>query len=156
MDQISLRYATELWNHKTPANCSRNAYQNVVDDQSVDIQTLVFGVAFGVLQQLKQEVGGFLWPTSLSCSPLFGLSASADTTVEVTVWNTFLLVNDIFQESLCTSEWHFLDGLGGFMGILWIKQTNKKYYSWSRFLWCLCIQLFTIQSTLFQTSSLVK
>ena len=54
---------------------------NVGDDQMVDIESLVVGIGFGVLQERKQEFGGLLGPTTLSARgvPSLGLSVTTGT-----------------------------------------------------------------------------
>lgn len=98
---------------------------NVVDDQTVNIQTLVVSVRLGVAQQLEQELGGLLGPTSLGGSPLLGLGASTDSTVEATERNALLVVGHVLQETLSTTQRHMLDGLGSFMGVLFRKLTTN-------------------------------
>lgn len=95
-----------------------DTHLDVIDDKTVDIEAFVFGVGFSVFQQLQQEIGGFLRPTSLRGSPLFGLSTTTDATVEATERNALLLLNDVLQEALGTTKWHVLDGLGGLVRVL--------------------------------------
>lgn len=93
-------------------------YLNVVDDQTVNIQSLVVSVGFGVLQKLQKEICRLLWPTTLGGVELFSLAATADATVEVAEWHALLLFNDVLQVTLSTTQWHVLDGLCGLMGVL--------------------------------------
>lgn len=95
-----------------------DTHLNVVNDQTINVQAFVFGIRFGILQQLKQEIGRFLWPTSLCCAPLFGLGATTNATVETTEWYALFLFNDILQETLGATQWHVFDCLSGFMRIL--------------------------------------
>merc|ERR1719411_2506663 len=91
---------------------------NVVDDQMIGIQTLIFGIGFGVFQQVQQEFGGFLRPSTLGSSMNFGLGMTTNTTHESTKWNDFLLFDDVFQVSGSTMKRHFLNGLSRFSGVL--------------------------------------
>ena len=51
---------------------------DVIDDEMVDVEAFVIRVRFRVLQQGKEEFGGFLGPTSLTAGrvPSFGLSVA--------------------------------------------------------------------------------
>lgn len=107
----------------------------MVNDQTVNIQTLVVSVRFGVAQQLEQELGRLLGPTTLGGAPLFGLGASSDSSVEATERNAFFVVGHVLQETLSTSQGHMLDGLGSFMRVLCVYQhhpesTKRKYLYW--------------------------
>lgn len=51
----SVRSTSEAW---------RVINLNVIDYEPIDVQTLVIGVALGVLQQLQQKLGWLLWPTT--------------------------------------------------------------------------------------------
>lgn len=94
----------------------------MINDESVNVQALAVGICLGVLQQLEEKVGGLLWPATDRCSPLFGLSAAADATVEATEWNALLLIHDILQEALGATQWHLLDDVGGLAGVLQIER----------------------------------
>lgn len=48
-------------------------YLNMFDKQAIYVQTFDISVRFGISQKLQQEVGGLLWPATLSHAPLFGL-----------------------------------------------------------------------------------
>lgn len=96
----------------------------MVDDQSVDVQTLVVGVGLSVLQQLEQEVGGLLGPATDRCSPLLGLSGSADAAVVPTEWNALLVLGNVLQETLSTTEGHALDSKCRLAGVLQSKEVD--------------------------------
>ena len=83
-----------------------NSHLNVVDDESVDVQSLVVGIGFGVLQQLKEKVGGFLWPATDGSSPCLSLGSATNTAVETAEWNTFLSFSNVLQETLSATEGH--------------------------------------------------
>lgn len=91
---------------------------NVIDDQTINIESSVVSIGLSVAQQLQQKLGGLLWPATLCGLPLLGLSATADATVETAEWHTLLLVDDSLQETLGTTQWHALDGLCGLVRVL--------------------------------------
>lgn len=88
---------------------SSYSHLNVVDDQSVDVQTLVVSIGLGVLQQLEEKVGGFLWPATDGSSPCLGLGSAANTAVETAEGNALLLLGDVLQEALSATEGHAFD-----------------------------------------------
>ena len=45
----------------------------MINDQSVNIQTLQVSIGLSIFQELQQELGGFLGPTSLGSTPLLSL-----------------------------------------------------------------------------------
>lgn len=96
----------------------------MVDDKSVDVQALVVGVSFCVLQQLEKELSGLLRPTTNRSSPSFSLSGTSDTAVVAAEWNTFLELSDILQESLSATEGHALDSKCRLAGVLEIRFYN--------------------------------
>ena len=71
---------------------------NVIDDETINIETLVVGVGLGIAEQLQQELGGLLAPATLCGLALFGLGATVDTTVEATEWHALLLLHDSLQK----------------------------------------------------------
>lgn len=105
---------------------------DVIDDQTVNVQTLVVGVRLGVAQQLQQELGRLLGPASLGGAPLLGLRASADTTVEATERYALLVVGHVLQETLSATQRHVLDGLGCLVCVLYCIEpsddTSCKHY----------------------------
>lgn len=96
----------------------RVIYLNVVNDQVVGIQALVLSIGFGVLEEVKQELGGLLGPTSLAGSVNLGLGVTADTSHEPPEGNDFLLLNHVLEVSDRTVEGHTLDSLGCLAGVL--------------------------------------
>lgn len=98
---------------------------NVIDDQTINIESSVISIGLSIAQQLQQKLGGLLWPATLCGLPLLGLSATADTTVETTEWHALLLVDDGLQETLGTTQGHALDGLCGLVRVLQHKKMNR-------------------------------
>ena len=90
---------------------------NVLDDESLQIQSLGFGITLGILKQGRQKLGRLLWPTSLCHAPNLSLCATTNTTLEATEGNTLLLLLDILQKLLCLGQGHVLEGHGGFTGV---------------------------------------
>lgn len=99
---------------------------NVIDDQTINIESSVVSIGLSVAQQLQQKLGGLLWPATLCGLPLLGLSATAYTTVEATEWHALLLVDDGLQETLGTTQGHALDGLCGLVRVLQQHRKHKK------------------------------
>lgn len=90
----------------------------MIDDQTVDVQSTIVGIGFGVLQQLQKEFRRFLGPATHRRLPDLGLCTATNAAVETPEWHTFLAFGDIFEESLGTTQWHSLDGQGGFASVL--------------------------------------
>merc|ERR1719382_2304485 len=110
------------------AHFGSTVYLNMIDDQMISIQTLVFSIRFGVFQQVQQEFGGFLRPTTLGSSMNLSLGMTTNTTHESTKWNNFLLFDNVFQVSGSTMKRHFLDGLSRFSSVLKMD-TKVGHYS---------------------------
>lgn len=91
---------------------------NVIDNQTIGIQSLVVSVRLGIAQQLQEKLGGLLGPATLCGLPLLGLGATADATVESAERNAFFLIDDGLEETLGTTQGHALDSLRGLVGVL--------------------------------------
>ncbi len=61
---------------------SKCNYQNVINDQMISIQTLVFSIALGIPQHIEENPAGLLWPSTLGGLEGLALGMSADTAVE--------------------------------------------------------------------------
>merc|ERR1711981_715684 len=111
----AVRSSTVLW---------RLVDTDVFDVETVNVETLEFGVGLGVSQELEEILARFFWPSTLaglhawSAGELFGLRASADTAVEADEANASLVLNDVLKVTLCLSEVHALDHLGRFSRVL--------------------------------------
>lgn len=68
-------------------------YLNVIDDKTVDIETFEVSVWLGIPEELQQEFGRLLRPSSLCGAELLSLSTATDSTVEPAEWNALFLVN---------------------------------------------------------------
>merc|ERR1719323_1429149 len=90
----------------------------MVNDEWIGIQALVLSIGFCVLQKVKQEFSRLLWPSTLGCSMYFSLCMTSNTSHESSEWDDFLLGNHILEVSGSTVQWHFLDSLSRFTGIL--------------------------------------
>lgn len=49
---------------------------------------------------------------------MLGLSGTADSSVETSEWNDFLVLLNVVEESLGASEWHATESHGGLVGVL--------------------------------------
>merc|ERR1719210_3287403 len=96
---------------------------DVFNDQVIGIQTLVFGVRFGILKQIQQEFTRLLGPTTLRSSMNFSLSMTANTSHESAERNDFLLFDDVLQVSRGTVQRHPLDSLSRLTSVL---EVNTK------------------------------
>merc|ERR1719457_302685 len=92
--------------------------QNVINDQVISIQTLVFSIALGIPQHIEESLAGLGWPSTLGSFECLALGMSADTTVEPSERNDLLLSHNILQILLGSGQRHVLDGLGCFPGVL--------------------------------------
>lgn len=81
----------------------------MVNHQSVDVQSLVVSVGLGVLQQLKKEFGGLLWPATDGSSPCLSLGSAADTAVEAAEGNALLMLSNVLEETLSATKSHTFD-----------------------------------------------
>ena len=108
--------------HSSP-HLGSSVDQNVVDNQVIGIKTLKFSIGLCVLQQVEEELGRLLWPTTLIGSEDFGLSMSANASIEPAERNDLLLGNDVLQVGDSPVEVHLFDGLSSLTGVL---QTTKK------------------------------
>merc|ERR1719411_303049 len=121
---FNVAWRRHVWIDTTMSPISSSAHfrcavhLNMIDDQMIGIQTLVFGIGFGVFQQVQQEFGGFLRPSTLGSSMNFGLGMTTNTTHESTKGNNFLLFDDVFQVSGSMMKRHLLNGLSRFSGVL--------------------------------------
>jgi len=93
---------------------------DVIDDEVVDVEAFVIRVRFRVLQQRKEEFGGFLGPTSLTagCVPGFCLSVATGASNVASERNNLFLLADILEEFGSASERHSFDGFSGFARVL--------------------------------------
>jgi len=91
---------------------------DVLDDQRVDVQTLVLGIAFSVLEKLEQELSTLLGPSTLGVVPGLGLSLASDASVEPAEGNALLLHHDILEEAHSLADMHVLDGLSSLTSVL--------------------------------------
>ena len=97
---------------------------DVFDEKGVDIERFKLGVGLGVSEKFQQVFTGLLWPSTLGSShtwcggELFGLGASADTSVESDEWNASFVLNDVLKVLLGLSEVHTFKHLSGFSGVL--------------------------------------
>lgn len=91
---------------------------DVLNDQTINVQALVVGIGLGVLEELQQELGRLLGPTSLCRLPLLGLRASAHSSVVAAEWHALLLLHDVLQEALGTTQRHALDGVSSLERVL--------------------------------------
>merc|ERR1719483_598145 len=76
----------------------------------ISIQSLVFGIALGILQQVQEELSRLQGP---SC-----LGVATDTSHEPSEWDDLLVGDHVLQIFGGAVEGHSLDGLGCLPGIL--------------------------------------
>lgn len=73
----------------------RELYLDVLDEQTINVQTPVIGIALRVSEQLQEEFGGLLGPTSLCGAELFRLCTTTNAAVEAPKWNALFHANDV-------------------------------------------------------------
>merc|ERR1712142_1327990 len=80
--------------------------RGAIDLDVIDVEAFVTRVRFRVLQQRKEEFGGFLGPTSLTagCVPSFGLSVATGASNVASERNNLFLLADILEELGGASE----------------------------------------------------
>jgi len=98
----------------------RPIHLDVGDDEVVDVETLVVGVRFGVLQEREQEFGGLLGPTTLGTGsvPGLGLGVATGSAHVAPEGHDFLQLADVLEESGGALERHVPDGSGGLARVL--------------------------------------
>jgi len=67
---------------------------DMLDDQSIDVQTLVVSIGLSILKQIQQVSSTLLRPTTLSTASL-DLWVPSYSSIESAEWYCFLLVDDI-------------------------------------------------------------
>ncbi len=89
----------------------------VSDDEVVDVQSLRFGVGNGVSEKRKDMSHGLFGPSSLSQSPLFGLTGSSSAAFVLGEGNASGVVEDFIQVLFGLLDEHASDGFGSFVGV---------------------------------------
>jgi len=104
----------------TAPHLSRAIHLNVSDDEVVDIEPLVVGVGFRVLQEGQKKFGGLLGPTPLGAGsvPSFGLGVTTGTSDVTSEWHDLLEIDDVLEEARGALEGHVTDGSGGLARVL--------------------------------------
>merc|ERR1719360_269463 len=102
----------------TSAHLRGTVHQNVINDQVISIQTLVFSIALGIPQHIEESLAGLGWPSTLGSFEGLALGMSANSTVEPSERNDLLLSHNILQILLGSGQRHVLNGLGCFPGVL--------------------------------------
>jgi len=104
---------------RSSSHLRRCVHLDVLDDQPIDVQALVVGVRLGISEQLEEELGRLLRPSSLSASgELTALRFPSDSAVESSIRDDLLLRDHVLQVSLCSSKRHLLDRLSRFPSVL--------------------------------------
>jgi len=98
----------------------RPIHLDMGDDEVVDVETLVVGVGFGVLQEREQEFGGLLGPTTLGTGgvPGLGLGVATGSAHVAPEGHDFLQLADVLEESGGALERHVPDGSGSLARVL--------------------------------------
>jgi len=85
---------------------------DVFDNQMIRVKTLELGIALSILQHLQKKLCALLRPSTLCReAPLLRLCTTSNTTCVPPERNTFLVRNDILQESDGTLQVHVLQRL---------------------------------------------
>ena len=91
---------------------------NVIDDQVISIQTFVFGIGLGILQQMEKKFGGLGGPATLGSAMNLGLGVATNSSHVAGERDDFLLGHHVFQVGGGSVKRHFLDGLSGLTSVL--------------------------------------
>jgi len=104
----------------TAPHLGRAVHLNVRDNEVVDIESLVVGVRFRVLQERQKEFGGFLGPATLRAGgiPSLGLRVATGTANVTSEGDDLLEIDDVLEESGGALERHVADGSSGLAGVL--------------------------------------
>lgn len=94
-----------------PAHFGSPVDLDVVDHETVNVQTLVVSIALSVTKQLPQKLSALLWPAALSAAKSLSLGFTTNATVEPTERHDLFLRNDVLQVALGPAQRHVLDGL---------------------------------------------
>lgn len=69
------------------------------------------------MKKVENDLNTLFWPSTLNESEFLSLSASTGRSVESSVWNTSLVVEDLVQVLLSGSDAHTLQNSSGVVGI---------------------------------------
>ena len=91
---------------------------DVLDDEELGVEVLGLTVGFGVLQELKKDLGALLGPATLSVLEGLSLSGSTAARVVATEGDALLVGNDVLQEALGITKLAASDGGASLEGVL--------------------------------------
>ncbi|GMT00619.1 hypothetical protein PENTCL1PPCAC_22793, partial [Pristionchus entomophagus] len=100
------------------AHLSSTLDLDVINDEMVDIESLVLGIALSVSEQLKHVVARLHWPTSLGGLECLALSLSANSAVELAEGDDLLLLHHIGEVTLSSLKGHASDSGSDLTGVL--------------------------------------
>ncbi|GMR53624.1 hypothetical protein PMAYCL1PPCAC_23819, partial [Pristionchus mayeri] len=103
---------------RASAHLCSTLHLDVVNDQMIDIESLIFGVALSVSEQLKNIIAGLHRPPSLSGLECLALSLSANSTLEFAERDDLFLLHHIGEVTLSALERHSSDGRSNLTGVL--------------------------------------
>jgi hypothetical protein len=86
------------------------------------------GIAFSILQEIKNELDRLDRPTTLSGTEFLGLSSTTNTTVEFTERNTLLVFLDVVEVSIGLAQLHALDSNSNFVGVFELQQVKIFFF----------------------------
>ncbi|DBA03298.1 TPA: hypothetical protein N0F65_011657 [Lagenidium giganteum] len=124
-DDLNVRWVGHVWSNATVGTVSSSALLNrqvslrVRDVEGIHIQALDFGVGFGVLDQVQDDLGSLLWPLALVTSGTteLALGVTATTTSELGEWHGLLVFEHSLQERLGLGQLHAVDGMHDFAAV---------------------------------------
>ena len=90
---------------------------NVSDHQLLEVELLDISVGFEVSEDGHDGLNGFLWPPTLDETEFLGLGGSSDASVEFSVRNASLVVENLLEVSDGLGDLHIEAGTGSFVGV---------------------------------------
>ena len=90
---------------------------NVSDHQLLEVQLLDIGVGFEVSEDGHDGLNRLLWPPTLDETEFLGLWGSTDASVEFSVRDASLVVEDLLEVSDGLGDLHIEAGTGSFVGV---------------------------------------
>lgn len=111
-------------------------YHDVLNNKTINIESLEVSIALGISEKLKQKLSTLLGPSTLGGAEGLTLSFATNATVKTTERNDFLLANHVLKVTLSAAERHSLDCLSSLAGVFEVH-TQITSTCFARLCWIL-------------------